>query len=92
MLNTSELELIFRKAGGILSTKDLIQKGVTHYYIKKLLDENFIESLKRGIYKLSDLDIDEKFEVSSMISNGVFCMYTSASIHELTTNIPFKYH
>jgi predicted transcriptional regulator of viral defense system len=92
MTRKNEIEQIFREAGGILSTKELTKLGVSHYQIKKLLNEHLIESIKRGIYKLSDLDIDEKFEVSSMISKGVFCMYTAASMHELTTNIPYKYH
>jgi len=92
MRRYAQIELLFKKSGGIMTTKELNRKGISHYYIKRMLDKNLIESLKRGIYKLSDYDIDESIEVSSMIPNGVFCLFSSASIHELTTNIPFKYH
>lgn len=87
-----QIESLFKESGGIMTTKELTQKGISHYYIKRMLDKNLIESLKRGIYKLSNYDIDESIEVASMIPKGVFCLFSSASIHELTTNIPFKYH
>lgn len=92
MKKQKEIELLFRNCGGIMTTQALVKKGISHYYIKKLLNKNVIETLKRGVYKLSNTDLDESVEVSSMIRKGVFCMYTSASMHELTTNIPFKYH
>ena len=87
-----EIASLFESHGGTMTTQSLVNEGVSHYHIKKSLDDGIIETIKRGIYKLANVDLDESVEVSSMIPKGVFCMYTSASIHELTTNIPSKYH
>ena len=92
MKDKQEIEQVFIESGGVMTTKALIGRGVSHYFIKKMLDENFIESSKRGVYKLVGRDVDESIEVSSMVPKGVFCMFTAASMHELSTNIPFKYH
>jgi len=88
----TQIKLLFKDSGGIMTTKDLIRKGISHYYIKKMLEKKLIKSLKRGIYKLSDCDVDESKEVLSMVPKGVLCLFSSASIHELTTHIPMKYH
>jgi len=91
-MEQTKIKQLFKESGGIMSTKSLVEHGVSHYYIKKMLKSGLIESLKRGIYKLSKADLDESIEISFMIPKGIFCMFTSASIHELSTNIPFQYH
>lgn len=88
----NRIKILFKKSGGIMTTKDLTQKGISHYFIKKMHSEGLIEPLKRGIYKLSDSDLEESIEISSMIPKGVFCMLSAASIHELSTSIPSKFH
>lgn len=87
-----KIELLFRDNGGIMTTKELTNHGVSHYFIKRMLDESIIETVKRGIYKLSNYHLDEDLEVLTMIPKGVLCMFTSASKHELTTQIPYQYH
>jgi len=92
MQKYTQIELLFRQSNGIMTTKELINKGISHYYIKKMVHGGFLEPLKRGLYKLSKDDIDESIVVLSMVPKGVLCLFSSASIHELTTTIPFTYH
>lgn len=92
MLNLDQIELMFKKSGGVLTTKDFRENGISHYYIKKMLKKGLIESLHRGIYKKVNSDLNEMIFVSRKVKYGIFCMFSSATIHELTTFIPQRYH
>jgi len=83
---------LFKENSGILTVQELKDNNVSYSTIRRLKKEGLIESIKRGIYKLADADIDDFTEAQKLIPRGVFCLYSSASIHELTTHIPMEHH
>ena len=87
-----EIINLFKENSGILTVKELNDNNVSYSEIRKLKDEDLIEAIKRGTYRLIDADIDDFTEAQKLIPKGVFCLYSSASIHELTTYIPMEHH
>lgn len=87
-----EIISLFKKNSGILTSQELKDNDISYSTIRKLRNEGLIETIKRGTYKLVDADIDDFTEAQKLIPNGVFCLFSSASIHELTTHIPMEHH
>lgn len=92
MLKNIQIETCFEGTNGIMTTKELKAKGVNHYFIRKLIKNGQIEPIKRGIYKLANTDVNEFSEVLGIVPKGVFCLYSAASLHNLSTFIPTEYH
>ncbi len=53
-----EIKEVFIQNNGYSTLKELLKNKVHTLYIRKLLDENLIEKVKPGIYKLVDFDYD----------------------------------
>jgi len=82
---------LFKEKSGILTSKDLQSIGLTHYAIKKLVDEDVIKRIKRGKYIHSEIEENELFLIQQIIPSGIFCLFTAATIYNYTTYIPNEY-
>ena len=92
MKKANQIKRLFEASGGVMTARELKDKGVTRYLIKQLMDSGEIETVRRGVYKLSDSDVNEFAEALKIVSKGVFCLYSAAIIHDLSTFIPTAYH
>ena len=80
---------IFQTQGGYAQTKDILKAGINHYYLAQLQKEGKIYKIKRGLYKLAEMDQDnEWFEVSKIVPEGVLCLFSAWAYHELSNFIP----
>lgn len=82
---------VFRKKGGILRTRDLLQAGIHQRTLYALRDSGEIEQLARGLYRLADqppLAQPDLVTVAVKIPEGVVCLISALSFHDLTTQIP----
>lgn len=90
-MNKNRILSLVTEMGGIVTTKEIISAGWNQYHIKSLLEDGLIEKVKRGIYRLNSSEVSEYAEVSKVVNKGVFCMFTAAALHELTTFIPREF-
>ena len=84
----------FHKNNGYLTTKQMVELGIKSWQIQKLIDNEIIERVKRGIYRLCDYDFDteqEEIDVMKIVPKGVFCLTSALALHELTTYTPYEY-
>lgn len=88
----SKIEQLFKRNQGILGAKTLLENGVTYSTINSLLADAVLVKLKRGLYKWAAIETDEMVEVARMVPDGVFCLWSAAFFHELTTTVPTGYH
>lgn len=82
---------IFRKHKGILRTAEAIKLGIHPVTLYKLRDEGILESLERGVFRLSSMpDFSEPDLVlaAKRISKSVICLISALSYYNLTTQIP----
>ena len=85
-----EAVFIFKKAGGVLSMTEALEKGVHRSILYKLRDQGMLEVLGRGLYRLKDVELvyPDFITISKKIPQGVICLISALSFHELTLQIP----
>lgn len=88
---TAILELADKK--GILRPKDVKEEGLPRQYVYRLHDQEKLEKVGRGLYKLPDkvFSINEQvIEASRKVNHGVICLISALEFHDMTTQIPKK--
>ncbi|MDR2231686.1 MAG: hypothetical protein LBE56_01030 [Tannerella sp.] len=61
--------------------------------LNKMLKDNSVVRLKRGLYRLSESDHADTFvELSNILPDGVFCMFSAWFHYNLTTTVPYENH
>lgn len=81
---------VFKKNHGILKTSDAIKLGIHPEVFYRLKDENIIDELSRGVYKLTKLDISENIDlitISLKYPDSVVCLISALSYYNLTNEI-----
>ena len=76
---------------GFLTTKNINSRSKWRE-LRKLLDNNTVVKVKRGLYRLDGLNCDQRVEVAKIIPDGVFCMFTAWQHYNLTTYNPFEFY
>jgi predicted transcriptional regulator of viral defense system len=92
MKKNLKIKTLFLKRGGVLTTKELKEAGVSYYFIQKMLQNEQIERIKRGVYRWAEGTEDEWVEVSKIVPHGIFCLFSAALLYDLSTFVPSGYH
>jgi predicted transcriptional regulator of viral defense system len=87
-----DIREVFAQHQGIVSADVLRKKGINYYQINRLVESGAVQKLKRGLYKWSSTDNYELVDVANMVKEGVFCLFTAAFFHGLTTFVPPEHH
>lgn len=91
-MKKSIVEGLFRDSHGVMTTKELLDSGVTYYTIRQLVSSGYLSKIKRGIYTLSDESEEELGLIKALIPSGILCMQSAAIIHDYTSKMPLRYH
>ena len=91
-MKKSIVESLFRDNHGVMTSKELLENGVTYYTIRSLLSSGYIEKVKRGIYTLAHESEDELELVNKIVPNGILCMQSAAIVYDYTNKVPLRYH
>lgn len=86
---------IFKKHGGILRTSQALQAGIHPGTLYAMRDSGKLEVISRGVFRLSDippLGNPDLVTVATRVRQGVICLISALSFHELTTQIPHEVH
>lgn len=82
---------LIKEKGGIISTAALLKLGIHSRTLYQLRDSGDLEQISRGIFRLAghspftNLDL---VTVATRIPQGVICLISALSFHEITTQIP----
>lgn len=94
MKKKTKLEIaiqIFQKAGGILTMSEALRLKIHRRELYALRDKGCLEVISRGLYKLKKMkepSLPDYIPVAKKIPNGVICLISALSFHEITTQIP----
>lgn len=83
----------FRSNGGMLRAAQALNLGVHPRDLYKLRDEGRIVQLSRGVYRLAEMDELNQSNlaaVAARVPDGVICLISALSFHEITTQIPHE--
>ncbi len=89
----SALDLISNN-GGFIQTKQALKFGIHQRTLQKLVTQNRLEKISRGIYRIPDTPLanPDFFTVATRIPQGVICLVSALSFYQLTTQIPHAVH
>jgi predicted transcriptional regulator of viral defense system len=85
-----EVEL-FRRHGGSLRMSEALRLGINRKRLYSMRDAGVLETITRGLYRLASLDPlahPDLVTVATRIPQGVLCLISALSFHELTTQVP----
>lgn len=89
----SRADGVFRKYGGILRTSEAIRAGIHPETLYAMRDDGTLEKVSRGLYRLADkgpLSNPDLATIAKRIPNGVVCLISALSFHDITTQIPHE--
>lgn len=75
----------------IIRHKDLVNKGYSAYQIKKLVNENKLFFVKKGVYS-TDKNINYFEVIAKKHPNAVYTLETAAYIYKLKKKLPNLYY
>lgn len=76
---------------GYLTTKDVNDNKIPRFYLTKLIKENKIERVGRGIYTEKNIIVDEFVILQSKSKNAIYSNTTALYLHGFSNRIPIKY-
>lgn len=80
-----------REMGGTVRTTEAVQYGVHPRTLYQLRDSGDLQTLSRGVYRLSELDEPSEPDlviIAKRIPRAVICLVSALAYHELTTQVP----
>jgi len=82
------------KRNSYASMKELKKSGFQTRDIRALVQSRYIDKIKPGLYKLSEINISESsyMDVSKSVPNGVICLISALEYHSLSTINPWQVH
>lgn len=85
----------FEEAGGVLRMSEALKLGIHRRILYQMRDEGLLEVLDRGLYRLKgspEPTLSDLVPIVKKVPNGVLCLISALSYHELTTQIPHFVH
>lgn len=79
--------------GGLIRTREAIELGIQSRVLKQLVQGKKLEQISRGVYRIPGkhpISNPDLFTVAARIPNGVICLLSALSFHDITTQIPSK--
>ena len=74
-----------------LTTKDVNKNNIPRFYLTKLIKENKIERVSRGVYIKKNELVDEFVILQSKSKNAIYSNTTALYLHGFSNRIPIKY-
>lgn len=82
---------LFRQQGGSLRMAEALRLGINRKTLYAMRDAGVVEAVTRGLYRLASLEPlahPDLVTVATRVPQGVFCLISALSFHELTTQSP----
>ena len=76
---------------GYLTTKDVNDNNIPRFYLTKLIKENKIERVSRGVYIKKNELVDEFVILQSKSNNAIYSNMTALYLHGFSNRIHLKY-
>ncbi len=80
---------IFDAHNGIMKSKEVIENKIYNRFLKKLIDEGYVEKIKFGYYQWQDERVfSEATVIARLFPDAVICMESALQYYGYTDRIP----
>ena len=86
-----ENKILNLSKNGYLTTKDVTYNNIPRIYLTKLIKENKIERVSRGVYIKKNVLVDEFVILQSKSKYAIYSNTTALYLHGLSNRIPIRY-
>ena len=76
---------------GYLSVKDINNNNIPRFYLTKLIKDNKIERISRGIYIKKNTIVDDFVILQSKSKNAIYSNMTALYLYGISNRIPIRY-
>ena len=76
---------------GYLTTKDVNVNDIPRFYLTKLIKENKIERVSRGVYSKKNVLVDEFIVLQCKSKYAIYSNTTALYLYKLSNRIPIRY-
>lgn len=90
MSKENEILQLANKNRGIVTTKEVTENNIARIYLNKLLNENKIYRISRGIYSINKIDIDPLYAMQHRTKKVIFSHFTSLNLQNFYKDIEKK--
>lgn len=90
MNNIEKIKEILANNNDILLIKDLEKHNIHRQYVKKLVDEDYLEKVSKGIYVKKGKSVNEFFILGRKYQKGVFSHNTALYFYNMTDRTPLQ--
>ncbi len=83
---------VLSRHGGLARTRDILASGVHSDTLYRMRDSGSIHCVSRGLYQLPNTQLDDP-DIEAVLKKapqGVVCLISALSLHEITTEIPHE--
>lgn len=87
MIRENQILELAKKNKGIITTKQVNENNIPRMYLTKLIKENRLYRVDRGIYSTSNIKIDNFYSMQNKSKKIIFSHFTSLNIQGFYKNI-----
>lgn len=88
--NENDLYDYIKKNDGFITFREIKENGISYNALKKLVNKGDIEIEEQGIYRFSDVYVDDYFNLQYRFPKGIYSLETALWLHELSDTVPFE--
>ena len=77
--------------GNFFRPSQLEQLGITYHRLRQLEEEDVVERVGWGLYRLADAEPTERYSIASVcarVPNSIVCLLSALQAHEIGTQFP----
>ena len=87
MTKENQIISLAKKNKGLITTKEINKNNIARIYITKLIKENKLYRIDRGIYSTSNIKVDDFYSLQNKSSKIIFSHFTALNIQGFYKNI-----
>jgi len=91
MDHLQKIEELIEKQNGTVLSSDLDKLSIPRIYLAKMVKENKLERVSRGVYTQLDTIEDEMYILQKKYKKFIFSHETALFLHDLSDRTPLKY-
>lgn len=92
MIKENQILDIAKENNGIVTTKEITENNIPRIYITKLINDNKLYRVDRGIYSITNKSVDSYYSMQVQSSKIIFSHFTALEIQKFYKNIDGKKH
>lgn len=89
--NIEKINALIKKNNGYITSREITLNGISRQYLKKMIDDDLIEKVNRGVYIDNKIMEDEFYTFQLRYPNTIFSHFTALAFHDMTESIPYNY-